>query len=87
MSDGRRQAIGGQVREVGVTLPSLQLWRLKRLKKQVELAEAAGVSRGTVTNAERGARIAYASAEKLAKALETTVQELQRQPEESDEQK
>jgi transcriptional regulator with XRE-family HTH domain len=82
MSDGRRQAIGGQVREVGVTLPSLQAWRLKRLKTQKELADAAGVSRATVANAERGSRIAYASAEKLATALDTSVEELQKSPDE-----
>lgn len=81
MSDGRRQAVGGQVREVGVTLLSLQAWRLKRLKTQVELAEAAGVSRATVANAERGLRVAYTSAEKLATALETTVDELRAAPE------
>lgn len=81
MSDKRRQAVGGQVREVGVVVPSLQTWRLKRLKTQKELAEAAHVSRATVANAERGSRIAYASAEKLAIALDTTVDALQETPE------
>lgn len=78
---GRRQAIGGQVREVGVTLPSLQAWRLKSLKTQKELAEVADVSRATVANAERGSRIAYVTAEKLAKALNTSVEALQQAPE------
>lgn len=76
----RRQAIGGQVRALGVTLPSLQTWRLKRLKTQKELADAAEVSRATVANAERGSRIAYTTAEKLATALETTVEALQATP-------
>lgn len=80
MGEGRRQAVGGQVREVGVTLLSLQSFRLKRLKTQKELAELAGISRATVANAERGSRIAYASAEKLAAALETTVDALQAKP-------
>jgi DNA-binding XRE family transcriptional regulator len=83
MGSERRQAIGGQVREVGVTVPSLQAWRLQRLKTQKELAESAGVSRATVANAERGSRIAYASAEKLAKALDTSVDALQKTPEAS----
>lgn len=74
----RRQVIGGQVRKLGVSLPALQAWRQKRLKTQTELAEAAGVSRATVANAERGTRIALDSAEKLARALDTTVEELRR---------
>lgn len=80
MSDGRRQAFGRQVREAGVTLPGLHAARLKALVKQVELAEKAGVSRATVTNAERGQRVAYVSAEKLAKALDTSVEALQQTP-------
>ena len=79
-SDGRRQAVGGQVREVGVVVPSLQSWRLRRLKTQKELADAAGISRATVANAERGSRIAFVSAEKLAAALTTTVEALQATP-------
>ena len=81
MSEGRRRAFGRQVREAGVVLPGLPDARLKALMKQVELAEKAGVSRATVTNAEAGKVIAYASAEKLATALKTTVEDLQKSPE------
>ena len=81
MSDGgRRRVAGGQVREIGVMTPGLQAQRGKQLLTQTELAAKAGVSRATVANAERGARVGLASVEKLAKALGVNIDVLTAAP-------
>lgn len=77
-----REVVGGKVREVGVLLPSLQRIRQEKLQTQAELAHAAGVSRPTVANAERGQKISARSAHKMAEALGVSLDELQR-PEEA----
>lgn len=79
--DMRREVTGGQVRDIGVTLPYLQAWRQHQLKTQKELADAANVSRSTIASAERGSRIAARTAEQIAGALSATVDELQHAPE------
>lgn len=79
--DMRREVTGGQVRDIGVTLPYLQAWRQHRLRTQKELADAAGVSRSTIASAERGARIAVRTAEQIAGALGATIDDLQHAPE------
>lgn len=80
-TDMRREVTGGQVREIGVTLPYLQAWRQHQLKTQKELADAADVSRSTIASAERGARIAVRTAEQIAGALGATVEDMQHAPE------
>jgi transcriptional regulator with XRE-family HTH domain len=76
----RREVTGGQVRDIGVTLPYLQAWRQRQLKTQKELAEAADVSRSTIASAERGSRIAVRTAEQIAGALGATIDDLQHAP-------
>jgi transcriptional regulator with XRE-family HTH domain len=77
----RREVTGGQVREIGIHLPYLKAWRQRRLRTQKELAEAAEVSRSTIASAERGARIAGRTAERIAGALSATTDDLQHEPE------
>jgi len=63
-------------RTVGIEVPHLQAWRLRRLMKQGELAAAAGVSRFTVQRAERGERVSITNVRKLAQALGVTADQL-----------
>jgi transcriptional regulator with XRE-family HTH domain len=53
----------------GLTLPYLRAWRLARVLTQGELAERAGVSLGTVSNAEHGQPVQIPNIARLAKAL------------------
>lgn len=73
-----REIVGGQVREVGVVLSSLQRIRQEKLWTQAELAQTADISRPTVANAERGQKVGLRSARKLALALGVTLEDLQR---------
>jgi len=60
----------------GLYVPYLEAWRLSQALAQGELAEAAGIARGTVARAEAGKPIAFANVRKLAAALNITVQQL-----------
>lgn len=58
-------------------LPYLRAWRLVRELRQVDLAEAAGVSKPVVERAERGLPVRALSAQKMARALGVSVEQLQ----------
>jgi transcriptional regulator with XRE-family HTH domain len=60
-----------------LTLPHLRLWRGVRGLTQEQLAEAAGVARGTIIRAESGGGVNVLSATKIARALGVTVKQLQ----------
>ena len=60
-----------------VRIPYLRHWRLHRLMSQSQLVKASGVSAPTIIRAERGELVYALSAAKLAKALGTTVEQLQ----------
>ena len=66
-------------RTLGVEVPHLRLWRVRKLVKQSDLAKAAGVSRFTVQRAERGERISFDNVRKLAAALGITLDQLRYQ--------
>lgn len=63
-------------RTLGVEVPRLHEWRVRRLMTQEQLAEAAGVSRFTVQRAERGERVSFGNVRKLAGALGIGADEL-----------
>jgi DNA-binding XRE family transcriptional regulator len=63
-------------RTLGVEVPHLQAWRIRKLMKQWDLAKAAGVSRFTVQRAERGERISFDNVRAMAQALGVTPDEL-----------
>lgn len=63
-------------RAVGVELPHLKAWRIRRLLKQTELAEAAGVSRFTIVKGEHGERVSLDVVKKLAQALGVSTDDL-----------
>ena len=61
----------------GHQLPYLKAWRLKRFIAQAELAQQSGVSKSTITRAERGDEVVgFANIRKLADALDITPEEL-----------
>lgn len=57
-------------------LTNLQKVRRSRLMTQQQLADEAGVSKFTITRLERGGEPSLATVERLAKALNTTPDEL-----------
>lgn len=61
----------------GLALPHLSAWRIARVMSQAELADKAGVSRGTITRAERGEIVSFENVRKIADALSVTVKQLQ----------
>lgn len=64
----------------GRALPHLRAWRMRRALSQAELAEAAGVVRGTVARAERGGVVSFPNIRQLADALYITVDQLDEEP-------
>lgn len=66
-------------RTVGVEIPHLRAWRVRKLVKQGDLAKAAGLSRFTVQRAERGERVSFDNVRKLAEALGITPDQLRYQ--------
>jgi transcriptional regulator with XRE-family HTH domain len=68
----------------GLPLPHLEAWRIKRAMNISELADKAGVSRGTIANAESGRIVGFPNIRKLAVALGVTVEQLQHAPTEGD---
>lgn len=60
-----------------VRLPYLRAWRVKSLRHQGEVARAAGVSKATMIRAEKGWAVEELTAERLARALNVTVEQLQ----------
>ena len=65
-------------RETGVRVPGLRDARLRKLWKQAELAERAGVGRSTVIRGEHGGGISIENARALADVLEVSPEELLR---------
>lgn len=63
-------------RAVGVEVPHLKAWRIHRLMKQTELAEAAGVSRFTIVKGEHGERVSFDNVRKFAEALGISTDDL-----------
>jgi transcriptional regulator with XRE-family HTH domain len=61
-------------------LPSLRYWRVQRALHQEELAREAGVSMATLWRIETGRPATLETVRKLAKALEVTPADLQREP-------
>ena len=59
-----------------ITVPYLRSWRADKGLTQIELAERAGVGRGTIMRAENGKAINVRTLAQLAKALGITVHEL-----------
>ena len=57
-------------RQLGVALPSLRAWRLRKLLNQRELAERAHVGRSTIIRAESGGTVSLANVRRIAQALE-----------------
>lgn len=55
--------------EQGVTLPGLKAWRLWKGWKQVELAQASGVTPATISRLEHGQPARLGTVAKLAKGL------------------
>lgn len=55
--------------QTGVKVPSLRHYRDQNLMTQAELAEAAGVVRATVINAERGGSVRHNTVKQLARVL------------------
>ena len=64
----------------GRPLPHLREWRIRRALSQAELADAAGVVRGTVARAERGGAVSFPNIRQLAAALHLTVEQLDEGP-------
>ncbi len=54
----------------------LQAWRIRRNMTQVELAAVAGVTPQTVSSAERGRMVTFATLKQLAAALNVEPMEL-----------
>ena len=64
----------------GRPLPHLRAWRIRRALSQPELADAAGVVRGTVARAERGGVVSFPNIRQLAAALQMSVEQLDEEP-------
>ena len=60
-----------------VRLPMLRAWRLHTLRRQGEVARAAGVSKATMIRAEKGWPVEELTAARLARALGVTVEQLE----------
>jgi DNA-binding XRE family transcriptional regulator len=60
-----------------VTLPHLRAWRVHKLWTQAQLASESHISAPTIVRAERGAPVGALTAERLARALGVTVEQLQ----------
>lgn len=60
----------------GIVAPHLKAWRRKKLLKQWELAEKAGVARATIVRGERGGTLSLDNLRKLADALGITPEQL-----------
>ncbi len=67
--------------ERGILLPGLQERRKARLLNQKQMADAAGVARGTVMRAEAGKRVDMPIVAKLADALGVEPAALMQPPE------
>ena len=67
----------------GKPLPYLKAWRLHKNLGQSELAQMAGVTKGTMARAERGDEVvSFANIRKIAEALGLSVNDLlERDPE------
>ena len=67
----------------GKPLPYLKAWRLRKNLGQSELAQMAGVTKGTMARAERGDEVvSFANIRKIAEALGLAVNDLlERDPE------
>ena len=67
----------------GKPLPYLKAWRLRKNLGQSELAQMAGVTKGTMARAERGDEVvSFANIRKIAEALGLSVNDLlERDPE------
>jgi len=61
-------------------LPHLRDWRLRAGLSQEDLAEAAGVSRSTIVNAEAQKEVLPSTLTSISKALKIKPHELQRTP-------
>src|SRR3954465_6474704 len=61
-------------------LPYLREWRLRAGLSQQNLADAAGISRSTVHNAEKGEEVTPSTLQGIAKALKMKPYDLQRRP-------
>jgi transcriptional regulator with XRE-family HTH domain len=65
----------------GLPLPHLKAWRIKKLIGQSELADRAGLARGTVTRAELGNQVvSFANIRRLAEVLGISPDELLSDP-------
>lgn len=64
----------------GRPLPHLRAWRIRRAFSQGELANAAGVARGTIARAERGGAVSFPNIRHLAAALNVSVEQLDEVP-------
>jgi transcriptional regulator with XRE-family HTH domain len=60
----------------GVQVPHLEQWRRYHLLTQAELAEKAGITRGTVVRAEAGGYLHYSKVRAIAAALGIEPQQL-----------
>ena len=60
----------------GVPIPHLRAWRQAKYLSQLELGERAGLSRITITRAERGESVSFPNIRKLAEALGVTPDDL-----------
>lgn len=60
-----------------IYLAHLRAWRADKGLTQNELAERAGVARGTIIRAENGGGVNALSAARIAKALDVSVSRLQ----------
>lgn len=60
----------------GAQIKHLRQWRHHRLMTQAELADKAGVTKGTIIRIEAGGYMNYANIRAIAEALDTTPQEL-----------
>ena len=63
----------------GITIPKLHAWRLYRGLGQKELAKVAGVGVNTISRAEQGQRVKFASVARIEKALGVSREQLLRQ--------
>ena len=80
----RRMIMAEYIR--GKPLPYLKSWRLRKNLVQSELAQMAGVTKGTMARAERGDEVvSFANIRKIAEALGVSTDELlTKEPEEAE---